>query len=164
MEENKRKWGKPHLDKFEKVLELIAEKGLSLRQACEKTKLHRRSFHEMVNDDADRRDRYARAREDREDFLLDEIYSIADDSTRDTVTKKSKNGDEYAEENHEWVNRSKLRVDVRKWHLSKMSPKKWGDRLELDAGENGLGVVINLDLGTDKPEEKASSGETNKKK
>ncbi|MBT8043576.1 MAG: hypothetical protein KJO79_01395 [Verrucomicrobiae bacterium] len=35
--------------------------------------------------------------------------------------------------NHENIQRSRLRVDTRKWMTSKMKPKKYGDKLELDA-------------------------------
>jgi len=46
-----------------------------------------------------------------------------------TITK----GDEtYNVEDREVTNRSRLRVDSRKWLASKLNPKKYGDKLELD--------------------------------
>tara|TARA_R110000772_G_scaffold382_3_gene1363 strand:- start:215 stop:736 length:522 start_codon:yes stop_codon:yes gene_type:complete len=142
------------VENFFKVCDLIAEEGKSLRESCLVIGMHRRDFHNLVNKDDEKFDHYARAREYREDVLLDEIYSIADDSTFDTVKKVGKDGKEYEEENREWVNRSKMRVDVRKWHLSKMNPKKFGDKLELDGKLEGMGIVINMNLGDDEEESK----------
>lgn len=70
---------------------------------------------------------YARAREAQADFLAGEITEIADDSKNDTIIDDK--GREQI--NSEWVNRSRLRVDARKWQASKLAPKKYGDRLDL---------------------------------
>jgi len=78
---------------------------------------------------------YARARDQQADFLAEEILEIADDGTNDlmTITK----GDvSYEQENKEVTNRSKLRVDARKWISSKLKPKKYGDRIINDVNLN----------------------------
>jgi hypothetical protein len=74
---------------------------------------------------------YARAKEQQADLLAEEIIEIADDSSKDL-----QGYDDYNNpiENKEFVNRSKLRVDARKWVASKLKPKKYGDKLELDGG------------------------------
>ena len=71
------------------------------------------------------RNNYARAREDQADTLADEIIDIADDSLRDHT--------EDGEVNAENIQRSRLMVDARKWVASKLKPKKYGERLELNA-------------------------------
>lgn len=76
---------------------------------------------------------YARAREAQADTLADEILEIADDTSRDTIVTE-KNGEQP---NSEWITRSRLRVDARKWLASKMAPKKYGEKLDLDATVNG---------------------------
>ena len=76
---------------------------------------------------------YARARAVGYEYMADEIIAISDDSTNDTV--ETDNGKEVA--NSEWIARSKLRVDSRKWLLSKMLPKVYGDKLELDGKVDG---------------------------
>lgn len=82
---------------------------------------------------------YARAREAQADTLADEILEIADDTSRDTIATE-KNGEQP---NSEWITRSRLRVDARKWLASKMAPKKYGDRIEAShTGEMGLTVKI----------------------
>ena len=55
----------------------------------------------------------------------DEIVEISDESNRDTVLTES---GEHPD--NEWISRSKLRVDTRKWLLSKLMPKKYGDKIE----------------------------------
>lgn len=72
------------------------------------------------------RDQYARAKEDQMDYLAEEMLEIADDSSKDTMQ-----GEYGPMENKEWVNRSKLRVDTRKWLASKLKAKKYGDKLDL---------------------------------
>lgn len=62
--------------------------------------------------------------------MADEMFDIADDGSNDlmTVTK----GDEsYDIENKEVIGRSRLRVDTRKWYLSKLAPKRYGDKLAI---------------------------------
>lgn len=91
-------------------------------------------------------DKYARAREDQADFLADEIIEIADDSSNDTITTE-KFGDI---ENKEWVNRSKLRVDARKWKASKLAPKKYGDKVDVTTGGEKIGSAV-YQIGFNKP-------------
>lgn len=73
---------------------------------------------------------YARARASQAEVMFDELLDIADDSSEDTMLvqmgKKT-----VPMENKEFVNRSRLKVDTRKWYLSKVLPKKFGDKLDL---------------------------------
>lgn len=141
---------------FDRACLLMSTKGLSLRKSCELSGMHRRDFHNIINEDESRADQYARAREEREDYLLDEILEIADDDKGDELRLKVvKNADGSSmtlrEENREFVNRSKLKVEARQWALSKMNPKKFGNKLELD-GEVRERLSIVLDLGDDEVE------------
>ena len=70
---------------------------------------------------------YTRAREIGYQCMADEIIEISDDSSNDVL--KSETGERL---NAEFVARSRLRVDSRKWMLSKMLPKVYGDKLELE--------------------------------
>lgn len=69
---------------------------------------------------------YTRARELQAELYLDEIIAISDYSALDTEIDPE-TGSERT--NHEVVARAKLRVDTRKWAMSKMAPKKYGDRI-----------------------------------
>lgn len=75
--------------------------------------------------------KYARAREIQADLFADQIIEIADDSSNDTMIIQTPNGAKEVE-NREWTTRSKLRCDARKWAASKLAPKKYGDRIEIE--------------------------------
>ena len=74
------------------------------------------------------RDQYARAREMRADALFDEALEIADDTSDDWITTEG--GKRVLD--HEHVQRSRLRVDTRKWAAGKLAPKRYGDKLGLE--------------------------------
>ena len=75
------------------------------------------------------RDQYARARELLTEHWADEILEIADDGATDLVEKTGRNGSTYMAVDQEHIQRSRLRVDARKWLMSKLQPKKYGDRV-----------------------------------
>lgn len=75
---------------------------------------------------------YASARARQADRLAAEILAISDDGTNDTMTVTI-GKDTKEVEDKEWVNRSRLRVDSRKWLASKLAPKKYGDKLEVES-------------------------------
>jgi hypothetical protein len=76
-------------------------------------------------------EQYTRAREAQADRIFDEILEIADDASNDFMARKS-GGEEGAEEavNHENIQRSRLRIDARKWMAGKLAPKKYGEKIE----------------------------------
>ena len=74
---------------------------------------------------------YARAKDEQADYMIQETLEIADDASNDFMTI-TKGDTTYEVENKEWTSRSKLRVETRKWLASKLKPKKYGDRLEVD--------------------------------
>jgi succinate dehydrogenase flavin-adding protein (antitoxin of CptAB toxin-antitoxin module) len=75
-------------------------------------------------------EQYAHAREAQADALFDEILDIADDGTNDWVADKEEaEGFRY---NGDAVQRSKLRVEARKWMAGKLQPKKYSDRQIVD--------------------------------
>lgn len=79
------------------------------------------------------REQYAHARVLQADTLADEIIDIADDSSLDT---KIVGEDEREVLNAEFVQRSKLRIDSRKWFAGKLAPKKYGERQTVDLNAN----------------------------
>lgn len=72
-------------------------------------------------------EQYARAQQDRIAAWAEELVDIADEPIED-------------------VQRSRLKVDTRKWLMSKLAPKKYGDRLVAEhTGPNG-GPIQTVDL------------------
>lgn len=116
--------------------------GQSLAEICRSDDMPSRSFvNKWLSEDAEFADRYARAREALMDYWADQITAIADDGERDILLRKREDGSEYEFIDHEHINRSRLRVDTRKWLMSKLSPKKYGDKVEHTGADGGPIVV-----------------------
>lgn len=77
------------------------------------------------------REQYEAAMAQRTESMFEEILEIADETSLDTIS--TENG---YKPNAEWISRSRLRVDARKWMLSKMLPKKYGDRQAIDVTDH----------------------------
>jgi hypothetical protein len=74
---------------------------------------------------------YTKAKEESADALFEQILDIADDGSNDWVEQHSEDAGKAAYKvNGEAIQRSKLRVDTRKWMAGKMRPKKYGDKIE----------------------------------
>lgn len=63
--------------------------------------------------------------------MAEELLDIADDWTNDYEWKENDDGSEYMVLNSEHLQRSRLRVDTRKWLMSKMKPKKYWEKLDM---------------------------------
>lgn len=95
-----------------------------------------------IDADEVRSAKYARAREDRSHKLADEILEIADDSSSDF-----KEIDGKLVVDGEAIQRSKLRVDARKWLACKLLPRIYGEKTTTEiTGANGGPVRHFLDV------------------
>lgn len=84
------------------------------------------------------RDLYARAKEEQAEYMAEETLGIADDSRQDTEIRYSASGEPYEVEDKEWASRSRLRVETRKWLMSKLKPKKFGDKIDVTTDGKAL--------------------------
>jgi len=80
------------------------------------------------------RQQYTRAREEQAETLADEIIGIADDDHNDQIIDDQGT----VRQNTEYLQRSRLRVEARKWVASKLKPKKYGDRLDLSSTDGSM--------------------------
>ncbi len=84
---------------------------------------------------------YEKAKEESADALVEEMLDIADDGTNDWMEVNDKGGGCVGYKiNGEHVQRSRLRVDVRKWAASKLKPKKYGDKLTHEGGDKPIRI------------------------
>lgn len=120
------------------ICELIMD-GKSLREICspegmpDKSTVFRWMFrHEEF------RDQYARAKEAQAENFADELMEIADDASGDV-------SGELDMPNGVNVQRARLRVDTRKWVMSKLLAKKYGEKLDLNHGGT-VGVQLINDI------------------
>lgn len=110
---------------------LRTAEGESMRAICRDPEMPSRSrVQKELVENSLFADQYARARELLYAVWADEILEIADDGTTDYITKVGRNGHEYEAVDQEHIQRSRLRVDARKWLLSKLLPKTFGDHVK----------------------------------
>lgn len=88
----------------------------------------RTEFYEWLENSKTLANQYTRACEERQDKIFEEVLEISDDSSGDAVI----NDKEAVSIDAEFVARSRLKIDARKWMLGKMNPKKYGDRIQTD--------------------------------
>jgi hypothetical protein len=74
-------------------------------------------------------EQYARARLAQADVLAEDCTDIADDDSNDTIIDPETGQPKC---NHEWIARSRLRLDTRKWLAAKFLPKLYCDRQQVD--------------------------------
>lgn len=112
--------------------------GESLREICRDEDMPDKStVMRWLASHAEFRDQYAGAREAQADYYAEEIIEISDDGTNDWMERKREDGSTIEVENKEVLNRSRLRVDTRKWLMARMAPKKYGDKVAVDHGAAG---------------------------
>lgn len=128
---------------FDTICERIAE-GESLRDICKNADMPNKAtvFRWLASNPA-LSDQYARARESQADALFDDILEIADNATNDWMERNGEDGSGWSV-NGDHIQRSKLRIDARKWMAGKLRPKVYGDKLEID-GKVGLTVTLEGD-------------------
>ena len=118
----------------ENIFSLICdelEKGYSLRSILRREDMpSSRTFFKWIDEDKEKVKQYERSLELRSEMLFDEIIEIADKQSEDVG--EDENGNKVI--NHNIVQRNRLQIDARKWALSKMFPKKFGDRTDITSG------------------------------
>lgn len=89
------------------------------------------------------RPRYALAKEEQAEKLVDETIEIAWDDKKDWKKIIDEDGNETAVFVSESVARARLKVDTLKWHASKLKPKKYGMKsIEIGADESLLEKIV----------------------
>jgi hypothetical protein len=96
--------------------------GLSAFKACQQAGISHSTFLKWVSEDESLRDSYAHAREDLIERMAQEVLELSDSEVPETGDGKK-----------DWqaIQKHKLQVDTRKWLLSKLAPKKYGDKIEV---------------------------------
>ncbi len=128
----------------EQICEMLAS-GLSLRAICQEPQFPPESTVRLwvIKDEGPGfAAQYARARDIGLDCLNDRLLEIAETPiVAQKTVQKPDGGIEIT--TGDAVDRSRLAVDAMKWRLSKMAPKKYGDRLEI-AGDKENPLEINV--------------------
>ena len=125
---------------FDLIMDSVVTHALSFRQACIMHNVPQTTLMRWVDEDKDLCERYTRARDLRHDKLADEILEVSKQAPSLLPTGGL---DSVSVQKH------KLIVDSLKWTLSKLAPKKYGDRIEITGDkENPLQInnTVTLDV------------------
>ncbi len=96
---------------------VLLQDGKSLREICDMPNMPSRpTVFRWIHSFEEFRNKYEHARDVQADVLTDEMDHIAN--------------------NEEDVQRARLIIDTRKWTASKLKPKKYGDKLDVEHGGN----------------------------
>jgi hypothetical protein len=116
----------------QEIADAICERlmaGQSLRTICKDEDMPAAStVFRWLTLNASFSEQYARAREIQADLMFDDVLEIADDARNDWMARNASEDVGWTL-NGEHVQRSKLRVDARKWMAGKLAPKKYGERV-----------------------------------
>jgi hypothetical protein len=119
------------IDEIDKIFNYVCteiEKGRALRNILKEKEMPSSStFYQWLDNNIEKSKQYARATEVRAEIIFDDIIAIADENTNDTYIDD--NG--FEKVNKDVIQRSRLRIDARKWVLSKLNPKKFGEKLDV---------------------------------
>ncbi len=125
-------------DYFNVICERITE-GESLRSVLKDENMpSRQTFYKWIKDKDKLFDQYVRATSIRADVIFEEMFDIADNGTNDYKSVDIGDGIEVQKVNTDHIQRSRLRIDARKWALSKMNPKKYGDKLDITSDDKPI--------------------------
>lgn len=120
----------------------LLEDGWSLRKAAAEIGVTAPAVLYWTKHNPEFAKQYARAREIGYMLLADEILAISDEAEARAVTAPDGESQEVKFDATA-VARNRLRVDTRKWMLSKMLPKLFGDKIEatIEAGESVQRII-----------------------
>lgn len=133
----KRKVGRPSGFSSEVSLKICERliTGESLNSICKDPGMPcMASVMRWLHNNREFRENYDRAKMIGLEVHADGMLDIADDGRNDWMKKNDPDNPGYVY-NGECVQRSRLRIDARKWILSKLLPRKYGDRLLGDQEE-----------------------------
>jgi hypothetical protein len=127
---------------FDEICERMVD-GESVRTICKDDHMPAIStLMKILRTNPDRTSQYALAMQMRADAMFEETLNIADDGSNDYMLKNADDPTSFAL-NGEHVQRSKLRVDTRKWALGRMNPKKYGEKTFIGGVEDAPVKVQN---------------------
>ena len=115
-------------DSFDEFCSYIAAGG-HMAAFCKERGISYTTILKWVALDPSKSEMYARAREDRSDFLFDEIVAISDETP---VVARYQDNEMVLVLDAAAVSRNRLRVDARKWAASKLKPRVYGNKLVVE--------------------------------
>lgn len=128
----------------DRICEQLAE-GKSLRSICRADDMpEARTVFRWLRIHEEFCQQYTRAKEESADAHSEDMLDIADDASNDWMAANDPDNPGYRV-NGEHIQRSRLRIETRKWLASKLKPKKYGDRVGLEhSGPDGSPLIVQV--------------------
>ena len=118
---------------IEQILALM-HGGFSLTRACKTVNITPAAFLQWAEKDQELDKQYARAREACIEKMAEEVLEISDEEVP---------VDAYGKVDSGAIQKQRLRVDTRKWLLSKLAPKKYGEKVQQEiTGADGGPIKV----------------------
>jgi len=124
---------------FNQIISKI-ENGYSLRSILiDKDMPNRNTFFEWLDKDELKVNKYARAIDLRTELKFESIeQDYLEEPQRDPESGRIDSG---------WVQLQRLKIDAKKWELSKLKPKKYGDKLDVTSdGDKILSNTLQIEI------------------
>lgn len=132
---------------IDKIFGRIATSRDSIRTICngDDSLPTAETFFAWLGKDEELANQYTRVKESQAEVLGEEMLDISDDGKNDYMEKLGPDGSTAYVLNGEHVQRSRLRIETRKWLMGKLRPKKYGDLVRQEiTGKDGGAVEIKL--------------------
>jgi transposase-like protein len=129
--------GRPRLyspELADQICAAIATSTLGLSAIAKECGISPETIYSWLRTNPEFSERYARCKDEQLQILADQILELADtDRVCKKVTVKTVGELETREvTTFDPVERTKIQIDARKWLLSKLAPKRYGDRVGLE--------------------------------
>ena len=123
----------------------IIESGKSLRFALSQIPLSSSTFFIWIEEDPEKSKHYAYVTNIRTELKFESIeQDYSEEPQRDAETGRIDSA---------WVQLQRLKIDSKKWELSKLNPKKYGDKIQQEHSGELKTTIISLGNGVN-PEAK----------
>lgn len=113
-------------DLIETLCSDIARGGL-VKDVCARHNVSLEGFYNAVMKDPDYFELYDRARQIQMEGMVDDILEVSDDDSGDEMNGRPNNAA---------INRARLKADSRKWLMSKLHYRRFGDKIQQDTNVN----------------------------
>ena len=122
----------------------MIESGKSLRFALSQIPLSSSTFFIWIEGDPEKSKHYAYVTDIRTELKFESIeQDYSEEPQRDAETGRIDSA---------WVQLQRLKIDAKKWELSKLNPKKYGDKIQQEHSGELKTTIISLGNGV-KPDE-----------
>ena len=127
---------------FNGICDNVVKNKISFNKAIEDSEITIMTFYRWLTKNESFKQSYNYAREIRADVLFEEIIEIADTPEEGSKVKYTPKG--TITETGDMTEHRRLKIDARKWVVSKMNGKKYGNNAsdDDDKGDNEITIKI----------------------